>query len=104
MAVTLTVAELSDAIRLGSTAAETAQATRLLAFATEAVSRYLSDAYATTPEVVVNEAVIRLAAHLYDQPHAGRGVAYAEAMRSSGAGGLLLPYRVHRAGLVGPGA
>lgn len=99
MAVTLTVEQFSAALRLGDSAAETAEATRLLAYATEAVSQHLgAAAYATTPAVAVNEAAIRLAAYLFDQPNAGRGAAYANAMRSSGAGRMLLPYRVHRAG------
>ena len=98
MAVTLTVAELSLAIRLGDTAEETAQATRLLAYATEAASRYLGDAYSTTPSIAVNEFCIRLCGYLYDQPHVGKGMALGNAIRSSGAGAILLPYRVRRAG------
>ena len=98
MAVTLDVAALSSALRLGDSAEETAEATRLLAFATESVSRHLGGAYTTAPEVIVNEASIRIAAYLYDQPNAGRGVAFANALRNSGAAGILLPYRVHRAG------
>ena len=39
MAVTLTVAELLAALRLNDTAEETAEVTRLLAFATEAVTK-----------------------------------------------------------------
>ena len=50
------------------------------------------------PEATANEAVIRLAAYIYDQPNAGRGVMYANAMRSSGASAILLPYRIIRAG------
>ena len=41
MAVTLTVAALSQSIRLGGSGEETEQATRLLAYATEAISRHL---------------------------------------------------------------
>ena len=98
MAVTLDVAALSAALRLGSSTEETAEATRLLGFATETISRHLGNAYADTPEIIVNEGVIRLAAYLYDQPNAGRGVGYANALRNSGAAAILLPYRVHRAG------
>ena len=46
----------------------------------------------------MNEAVRRLGGYLFDQPEAGRGDAYANAMRNSGAARMLLPYRVHRAG------
>ena len=99
MAVTITAAALRAAMRLGDTTEETAEATRLLAYGTEAVSQYLGDAFADTPAVVVNEAVVRLAAYLFDQPHAGRGSSFANALRSSGAAAILAPYRVHRAGL-----
>ena len=101
MAVTLTQAALSAAIRLGDSAEEVAEATRLLAFATEAISRHLGDAYDTAPEAVVNEASIRLAGYLFDQPNAGRGLSFANAGRNSGAWAILLPYRVHRAGSTG---
>ena len=101
MAVTLDVAGLRGALRLGDSAEETAEATRLLAHATEAISRHLGNAYADTPEAVVNEGAVRLAAYLYDQPTAGRGVAYANAGRNSGAWSMLLPYRIHRAGSTG---
>ena len=101
MAVTITAPQLAAAMRLGDSAEELAEVTRLLAYATEAVSRHVTAAYADTPEVAVNEAVIRLAAYLYDQPNAGRGEAYANALRNSGAARMLLPYRIHRAGAVG---
>ena len=99
MAVTLTVAELSAALRLGGTQEETAEVTRLLAYATQAVAEYLGGgAFATAPEVVVNEAVIRIAAYLFDMPNAPRSSGHANALRNSGAGRILLPYRIHRAG------
>ena len=101
MAVTLTQAQLSAAIRLGDNAEEVAEATRLLSFTTEAISRHLGAAYETTPEVIVNEAAIRLAGYLFDQPNAGRGLSFANAGRNSGAWTMLLPYRVHRAGSTG---
>lgn len=91
--VTLTVDALAAALRVGDSAEETAEVTRLLAYATEAVTRHAPDA----PDVVLNEAAIRLAAHLFDQPNSTRG-GYANALRNSGAGAILLPYRVHRAG------
>ena len=73
MALTLTQGELSAAIRLGDSAEEVAEATRLLAYVTEAISRHLGDANEAAPEAVVNEAGIRLAGYLFDQPNAGRG-------------------------------
>ena len=101
MALTLTQAELSAAIRLGDSAEENAEAARLLAFATEAITRHLGDAYETTPEAIVNEAGIRLAAYLFDMPNAGRGLSFANAGRNSGAWAMLLPHRIHRAGSTG---
>ena len=97
MAVTLTIAGLSGALRLSDDAAEQAEAMRLLAYATEAIEQNSPNA----PEATQNEAVIRLAAYLYDQPNAGRGLSYANALRNSGAAMILLPYRVHRAGSTG---
>ena len=101
MAISLTQAQLSSAIRLGDSAEEVAESTRLLAFATEAISRHLGDAYDGAPETIVNEAAIRLAGYFYDQPNAGRGLSFANAGRNSGAWAILLPFRVHRAGTTG---
>ena len=95
--VTLTVEQLAAALRLGNSTEETAEATRLLAYATEAVARYAPNA----PDATSNEAAIRLAAYLFDMPNAGRGVGYANALRNSGAQSILIPYRVHRAGNTG---
>ena len=95
MAVTLTIAELLiAALRLNDSTEETAEVTRLLAYATEAVAKHAPNA----PNVAHNEAVRRIVGHLFDQPEAARGDAYANAMRNSGAARILLPYRVHRAG------
>lgn len=100
MAVTLTVAEVAAAIRVGDSTAETAEVTRLLEYATEAISTFLTTAYAATPAAVVNEATVRLAGFLYDQPTVSGRDQLANALRSSGAGAILLPYRIHRAGLI----
>ena len=94
MAVTLTAAELASAIRLGDTTEELAQVARLLAVAGAAVTKHAPDA----PDVVQNEAVIRVAGYLYDAPQAAAGSGYADILRNSGTLALLLPYRVHRAG------
>ena len=94
MAVTITIAELRAALRLTDSAEETAEITRLLAFVATAVIKHVPIA----PDVVHNEAVRRLAGYYYDMPEAGRGEGYANAIRNSGVGRMLLPYRVHRAG------
>ena len=101
MAVTLTTSQLLSALRMGSTPEETQEATRLLSYATTAIEKYLGDAaYADTPESVVNEASIRWTGYLFDMPFASRGTAFSSAITNSGAGAILLPYRVHRAGSV----
>ena len=84
------------ALRLGDSAEETDEVTRLLAYATEAIEQHAPDA----SETAMNEAARRLAGHLFDQPEAARGDGdgYANAMRNSGAARMLLPYRIHRAG------
>ena len=94
--VSLTVAQLAAALRVGDSAEETAEVMRLLAYATEAVTKHAPAA----PDVVQNEAVVRLAGYLFDQPMASRASAYANAMRNSGAARMLLPYVVHGAGSV----
>ena len=99
MAVTLTADALIAALRLGSTTEERDEVDRLVLYVTEAVSQYLGAAYATTPDVVANEAAIRLAGYIFDAPTASRSTIYANALKNSGAGPMLLPYRIHRGGL-----
>ena len=94
MAVVITVDELRSALRLGTTAEETTEVTRLLAYATEAVNRNTPSA----PDAIHGEAVIRLAAWLLDAPTSSANVSHADALRSSGAAAILLPWRIHRAG------
>ena len=97
MAVTFSVVDLAAALRLGDSAEETAEVTRLLAYCTEAVTQHAPNA----PDVAHTEAARRMAGYLYDQPEAGRGDAYSNALRSSGAARMLFAYRVHRLGIVG---
>lgn len=94
MPVTITADALRDALRMGETTEETAEATRLLAYATQAVTKYAPDA----PDTVQNEAVIRLTGYIYDSPNTSARTAYANALNNSGAADMLFPYRVHRAG------
>ena len=89
MAITISQAELSAALRLGTTAEENAEVTRLLAYATTAVIKHAPAA----PDTAHNEAVILVSGYLFDKPTASRGASYANAMRNSGAGAVLLPYR-----------
>ena len=87
MAVTLTVAELLAALRLGDSAEETAEVTRLLAYSTEAVTLHAPVASDTAQ----NEATRRLCGYLFDQPEAGRGMAYANALRNSSTARMSCP-------------
>ena len=96
MAVTLTIERLRTALRLGATTEETTEAQRLLVYASTAVTKHAPDA----PDAVQDEAAVRLAGYLYDQPFASSGNKYKNALRNSGAAAILLPYRVHRAGSV----
>jgi len=103
MAITLTAAELMTATRMGEP-----HATRLLAVASELVTDYAPDA----PDVIQNEAVIRMAGYLYGSDYGGirsesigpQGINYATnhaaAFRYSGAAGLLTRYKRRRAGKI----
>ncbi len=100
MAVDITVTALAAAMRVGDSTQETAEVTRLLAFATRMIEDYLGDNYDDCPAVLCNEAAIRIAAYLYDAPNVP-GAGMAPILRNSGAGHILARYRVHRAGSVG---
>ena len=93
MAVSITATELMSALRVTDTG-ETTEITRLLGVCSAVVVRYAPKA----PEVLQNEAVIRMAGYLYDKPTSSRGTSFANAFKNSGAAVILLPYRVHRAG------
>ena len=95
MAVTYTILQFLASARIGDTPEERNLAIEKLAYATHEVERYAPLA----PEIVANEAVSRLAGYIYDQPTISGGVGFANALRNSGAARILLPYRVHRAGL-----
>ena len=101
MAITITAAALAAALRLSDTDEELAEATRLLGYAAEAIEKYLGAAFASTPDVVVNEVTIRVAGFLFDAPFAARKDTVANAMRSSGAARMMLPYVIHGAGVTG---
>ena len=98
MAVTIRLPELRNAIRTEQSSEEDQILTRLLAVGTALVERAAPDA----PDEVANEAVVRVSAYLYDQPPAARNNGTSNALRNSGAAGLLLPWRTHRAGSTGP--
>ena len=106
MAVTLTLVLLREVIEtdLPDTALS-----RVLASAKAHVERYAPGA----PEDVQNEAAIRAVGYLLEQPAAARrsseigehkeafAVSNVNPLYHSGAAGLLAPWRVHRAGIIG---
>ena len=94
MAVTITVAELQAALRLGDSAEETAEVTRLHAYSVEAVTEHAPNA----SETDMNEAVRRLSDFCLICPKQGATRPKRTLMRNTGAARMLLPYRVHRAG------
>ena len=96
MAVTVQI--LTRAVRAGTDTDTQAELTRLLGVAQAIVGAYIGTA--TVPDAVKDEATIRVVGFLFDAPMAGRSTLYANALRSSGALGLLAPYRVHRAGSI----
>ena len=103
MALTLTAAELAEVIGVDSAAAA-----RLLPVATALVTRYAPDA----PAAISNEAAIRCAGWLAEQPSAAIrsetegdvSTSYAPSMQSalrhSGAMSLLSTWKVRRAGAI----
>ena len=103
MAVTITATALAEAVGTDSTTA-----TRLLAVATELVTRHAPDA----PDAIQNEAAIRCAGWLAEQPSAAitsetegdirtsYAPAMTSALRHSGGMALLSPWRVRRAGQI----
>ena len=94
MVVMITVEDLRQELRAGDTTEETSLITRRLGYAAVAVEQYAPDA----PDTVHDEAAIRLASYLYDQPTSAPRSGFANAIRNSGAARMLLPYRIHRAG------
>ena len=97
MAVTLTLEQLRNGVRAGASVEETEILERILSAATEAVNLYAP----TAPVQLANEATVRLAGYLFDQPNApARGT---NALRHSGASALLSQWRVQRLSLVTTG-
>ena len=90
MAVTITAAEVAAQIRVGDTEEELALVTRRYAYAMVEVERIAP----TAPDAVHDLAIVQLVGYLFDQPGAGVRDNYANAVRSSGTGRMLLPWRI----------
>ena len=97
----LTVTQLAAALRLGDGVAAPPEPllsvlTRQLATATALIDARLgSDSGA--PESLLEEAAIRIAGYLYDQPDASAGQRHTSAWFGSGASALLAPWIPRRA-------
>ena len=94
MAVTATVEDVARSIRAVVSPDVTAELIDLLAYASGEVTRIAPNA----PDPVHNRAAIAVVGYSYDRPTAAREMAYANVIRNSGAGAMLLPYRTHRGG------
>ncbi|MCY3857740.1 MAG: hypothetical protein OXG25_02395 [Gammaproteobacteria bacterium] len=96
MAITITVEDLADACRVDKAQpTELDQIERLRSFATQALLEAAPDA----PDVIHNEAAVRLVGYLYDQPFATPSISYANALRNSGAASMIQNYRSIGVGL-----
>ena len=98
----LTALQLAAALRLGDGQTALTEPTagilnRLLGVAQAVVEQHAEDA----PEAVKDEAEVRLASYLYDQPTAAANMQFSAAFRNSGALSLLSPWVVRRAQRVG---
>ena len=67
---------------------------RLMAASMAVANRFAPDAPARSAE----EAIVRMAAYMFDAPESPAGDRYAAAFRNSGAMALLAPFKVRRAG------
>ena len=104
MAVTLSTAELAEALAITQALAD-----RLRSVAVALVEQYAP----TAPEAIANEACVRAAGWLAEQPAAAvtseatgdittrYAINNMSALRHSGAAGLLTHWRVRRAGVIG---
>ena len=89
MAVTITANELAGAIKLDVLdSVDIAESERLLSVSTELVQKQAPGA----PGSIQNEAVIRIAGYLLDQPTAPRGGRFSNSFEHSGAASLLRPW------------
>ena len=102
MAITITVAEIAAAIRVGNSSEETAEVSRLRDYAVVAISQHLGPAYDDdAPDEALNMAATLLCGWLYDKPTTTGGFSFANAIKFSGAIRVLFPYKAHSVGLVG---
>ena len=96
---------LAAALRLGDGESDPveplASVLELVKLASEALIEARLDPDREAPEALRDEATIRVAAYLYDQPHAASGQRFTSAWYGSGASALLAPWARRRAGAIG---
>ena len=103
MAVTLTLEQLADHLRIERAAIGAGEPTRtilveLMQVATERVEQYAPNA----PRDTQNLAVARFAGYVYDAPTSSAGATYGPAFLNSGAVSLLNPWKAARAEMAHP--
>ena len=98
----LTIEQLAAALRIGTGESEVLEPERTILLRLEAASRAVIDLMApTAPAAIADEAVIRMAGYLYDRDPAD-GAPSVNALRSSGAMGLISPWCPRPSVPVGP--
>ena len=96
----LTLIQFAAGIRIGDgvTALEEPRLT-IVTRAKGVAEAYIEKVAPLAPDVVQDEAVIRLGRAIYDSPPSTRGFDYASSFVNSGAGSLLAPWRNWRRAL-----
>ena len=101
MAVTLTLEQLADHLRLEPAAIAASDPRRTILVELLQVGEWLVEMYAPlAPNDVQNLAVARYAGYIYDSPPASAGASYATSFVNSGALHIISPWRSGRADLV----
>ena len=101
MAVTLTLEQLADHLRIERAAIASGDPRRTILVELLQVGEWLVEMYAPlAPNDVQNLAVARYAGYIYDSPPASAGAPYATSFVNSGALHIISPWRSGRADLV----
>ena len=99
--MTRTLAQLAADLRIGDGVTEpTGVVLEVLSRISEAATAMVLAVAPGAPDAIHNEAYSRLATWLYDSDPSGTTPGGPAALRASGAGSILNPYRVRRGGLV----
>lgn len=94
----ITIIQLAAALRIGDGVAAPVEPTLSILTRLDGVADAMIQLFAeTAPDAIKDEAVVRFAGYLYDQPTTGRRDSYGNAWRNSGAAALVAPWVSHRA-------